>query len=571
MNRGSRADLTVLALLGAVAALYLGRTLLMPSALALLLTFSVAPLVQKLERRRLPRPAAVLLVCVLIGALLGGVGWLVAREASELATSYAQYRTNLRDKIEALRGPVGSLSGAAEEIGKLGAPEPGTKQPPKVEVVAPYGPLAPMADLLTALAGPIGTVGLVAVLSIFMLLEREELRDRLIWLTGARDLSLTMQALDDAAQRVSRYLGTQSLVCGAHGLAVAIGLLVIGVPGAALWGALAAVLRFLPYFGPWIAASLPTAVALAAFHGWNQALLVIGLFVAIELVTNNAIEPWLYGGSVGLSPFSVVLSAVFWGGLWGIPGLLLATPLTVCLVVAGRYVRSLEFFPVLLGDQPALSPDVRLYQRLLALDLEEARAVLREATEREASERIGLDEISDQIVLPVLRRLAEDEQREALSDPKSAELREHLVQLLREAATQMAAPTELALEEIRVLMIPALDENDLLAGRWLAWLLEPRGIRVDHGSPHALASEVGDRVDAEKPDAICIQALTPRALGHARHLVKRLAEGPELIVGCWSGSSPETLGPGAQCVRTTADLDAALQSLRARRAAASSA
>ena len=202
-----------------------------------------------------------------------------------------------------------------------------------------------------------------------MLLEREELRDRMLWLIGAQDLTLTTHAVDDAMQRVSRYLGMQSLICGIHGLAVGIGLAVIGVPGAVLWGALSAVLRFLPYFGPWLAAAGPIALALAAFPGWSAPLLTVALFVILELVSNNVLEPWLYGASAGLSPFGVVFSAVFWAWLWGIPGLLIATPLTVCLVVAGRYVRGLEYFTVLLGDRPALLPDVRLYQRLLALDL----------------------------------------------------------------------------------------------------------------------------------------------------------------------------------------------------------
>ena len=563
MERGPRHDLTLLALLAAVAALYLGRELLMPVALALLVTFSAAPLVERLERRHLGRPAAVVLVCLWFGLLFAGIGWLVAREASEFASSYAQYRTNLADKVEALRAPVGSLSGAAEEITKLGSsidPKQRDKPPNKVEVVEPHGALGPLGDLVALLAGPLGTAGLVAVLSLFMLLEREELRDRLIWLTGSRDLSLTTQALDDAAQRVSRYLSKQSLVNGSHGLAVAIGLLAIGIPGAALWGALAAVLRFLPYFGPWIAASLPTAVALAAFHGWLQAVLVIGLFVAIELVTNNAIEPWLYGGSVGMSPFGVVLSAVFWGGLWGIPGLLLATPLTVCLVVAGRYVRALEAFPVLLGDQPALSPDVRIYQRLLALDADEAGAVL-----REAAEQLPCDALSDLVVLSVLRRLAEDDQREILSKERSEELRTRLGPLLDELGARVAAPTEVAIAEIRVLFVPALDANDALAVHWLSALIVPRGIRATEVSPHALTSEIVDRVDAEKPDAICISALTARGLAHARYLAKRLGEDRELIVGCWCSESRE-VGSGALTVHSTSELDTALQSVRARRA-----
>jgi predicted PurR-regulated permease PerM len=571
MERGSRADLaTFLTVLLAIAALYFGRAILMPLALALLVAFATTPLVQKLERRRLGRAPAVVAVCLLMGALASGVIWVAGREAGSLASDIPQYRAILREKVQRLRGPIGALSGVSEEITRLGdAIEPGKRglQSPKVEVVEKPRVLGSLGELLFPLVGPIGTAGLVVVLALFMLLEREELRDRMIWLTGTRDLRLTTRALDDAATRLSRYLAMQSAVCAAQGVAVGLGLWAIGVPGAALWGALSAVLRFVPYFGPWIAAALPILLSFAGFHGWTQPLLTISLFVALELVTSNVLEPWLYGASVGLSPFGVVVSSVFWAWLWGIPGLLLATPLTVCLVVAGRYVRGLQVFPVLLGDQPALPADVRLYQRLVALDLDEAASVLDDGI-AEAS----LEELSDRVVLPALRRLADDDQRDALPDAKSAEVRERLAALLTDVADRAGA-SEAVAAGVRVLFVAALDDNDALAGRWLARLCEACGAQAAFASPDSLASEIVARVQTEAPDAICISALTPRAAAHARLLYKRLEAalaGRDVLVGLWAAPvhelgdrAPNAIDRSTR-IASAAELIAALRSLRVR-------
>ena len=571
MERRPHTDLAAfVAALACIAALYFGRAILMPLALALLVTFATAPLVQRLERRRFGRAPAVIAVCVLIGAFAGATVWVVGREAASLANDLPQYRTILREKVRELRGPIGSLSGAAEEITRLGdaiAPaDPGAPSP-KVEVVEKPSVLGTLREWLLPILGPLGTAGLVVVLALFMLLEREELRDRMIWLTGARDLSLTTRALDDAATRVSRYLAMQSLVCGIQGVAVGLGLWAIGVPGAVLWGALSAVLRFVPYFGPWVAAALPIVLSFAAFHGWTQPLLTISLFVALELVTSNVLEPWLYGASVGLSPFGVVVSSVFWAWLWGIPGLLHATPLTVCLVVTGRYVRGLQFFPVLLGNQPALPPDVRLYQRLVALDLDEAATVL-----DDAFAGAGLEEVSDRVVLPALRRLADDDQRDALTDEQTTEVRERLGELLEDVAKRAGAAEPVA-AGVRVLFVPALDDNDALAGRWLARVCEACGAQAAFASPHSLASEIVERVQTDAPDAICISALTPRAAAHARLVSKRLEAalaGRDVLIGLWAAPlhelgdrAPNAVEGGAR-IASAQELIAALRSLRSR-------
>jgi predicted PurR-regulated permease PerM len=569
MERRPRADLgSLLAIFLLIGALYLGRPLLMPLALALMVTFLLAPLVDRLERIGLGRTLSVVMVILLLGTAAGGLGWMVARQASTLAEEMPKYRKNLQAKIQDLRAPIGSLSGAAEEINQLGdaIEKPKGRPTAKVEVVESPRMLGKLGDLLAQLASPVGTVGLVAVLALFMLLDHEELRDRMLWLIGAQDLKLTTHAVDDAAQRVSRYLGMQSLLCGIQGLAVGIGLAVIGVPGAVLWGAISAVLRFLPYFGPWLAAAGPIALALAASPGWSVPLLTLALFVSLELVNNNALEPWLFGSSAGLSPFGVVFSAVFWASLWGIPGLLLATPLTVCLVVAGRYVRGLEYISVLFGDRPALLPDVRLYQRLLALDLDECAAVL-----GTAAAQGSLEAVADSVALPVLRRLANDDQLDVVPDPVSKGGRERLEALLDDLLEEGDAPVPAG--GPRVLFVPALDASDALAARWLAKLAATRGLRCQVSSSHQLVSELVTHIAAEQPDIVCISALSVRAFANARHICKRLAAAGnvrEVVVGLWAApphelaERPPDAGARTLWITTAVELQAALESIRAR-------
>ncbi|MGH2899390.1 MAG: AI-2E family transporter, partial [Solirubrobacteraceae bacterium] len=278
----------------------------------------------------------------------------------------------------------------------------------------------------------------------------------------------------------------------------------------------------------------------------------------------------LYGASVGLSPFGVVFSAVFWAWLWGVPGLLLATPLTVCLVVAGRYLRSLQMFTVLLGDEPALPVDVRLYQRLLSLDFTEAESILKECA-RGAS----LEALSDDVVMPVLRRLAEDDQRDAVPDERSAQMRERLDALLAEIAASANETTVDTSGDLRVLFVPALDENDAIASRWLAHVVTPRGVKATIGSPEQLASEVVQQVTALTPDVVCVSALSGRAVFQSRLVLKRLVEADfarPLIVGLWAAPAHElekyaarNTTEDALCTASVVQLEAALASQRARR------
>ena len=539
------------------AALSLGQAFLVPLALALLLAFLLAPLAARLERLGLGRVLAVSGVFLVIALLAGGIAWVAAREVSALAVEAPTYRVNLLGKIAALRGPLGSVGRAADAVTEFGAeldkPEPGAKQErqaPRVELVE----RSPLLEKITGVVAPLADLGgaaaIVAVLTVFMLLQREDLRDRVIRLVGNRDLSLTTSALDDAGGRISRFLGTQALLCGAHGVMVGGGLWLLGIPGALLWGAVSALLRFVPYIGPWIAAVLPIATAAGAFESWTPALLCVGLFALLEFVSNNVLEPKLYGARVGLSPFAVVFSAVFWSWLWGVPGLLLATPLSACLVVLGHYVRGLEFLAILLSDEPALEPGVRFYQRLLAHDLDEAEAILREV----ATESARVD-VSDRVILPALARLATDEEAGTLDETQAAEKRgafRELLDGLREDDPAPAPSDVPETERTRVVCISATDANDELASDWLADELAAHGVEATSLSAKLLVSERIDQALAADASLICISALTASAALRGRQLARRLqatGKSPEILIGMWAGvTTPSESGerPGRE-------------------------
>ena len=372
-----------------IAALYFARDLLIPLALAGLLTFLLAPLVTRLERW-IGRIAAVLLVVATIFSATGVAGWVLTRQLVDLATRLPDYKINIETKIRSFQlpstGPFKRLSETVAELKKdlqgsdaptvsqaTGKPGSAVAVPAsaaatqQVQVVetSKANPLQLLQLILSPLLGPLGTAGLVILLVIFMLLKREDLRSRLIRLLGQGRISATTRAMEDAGQRVSRYLLMQFLVNVSFGIAVAVGLFFIGMPNAILWGAFATVLRFIPYIGPWIAAAFPLVLSLAVSPTWMMPLLTLGIFVSLELICSNVVEPWLYGSSTGVSSIALIVAAVFWTWLWGPIGLLLSTPFTVCLVVIGRHVPRLAFFSILLSDEQALTPAEECYHRLL--------------------------------------------------------------------------------------------------------------------------------------------------------------------------------------------------------------
>jgi predicted PurR-regulated permease PerM len=380
---------TIITLIGVAIILYVGQEVFVPLALALLLTFTLAPIVSFLRKRHVPKIAAVLTAVASAFLVIAAFGFVVASQVATLADNIPTYQRNIVEKVHAL-SQAGSGNGVLEHVSKIverigtemqdSAEESQTnptapssrRDPMPVEIVTRSNPVQTLGNFIIPLISPFATAGLVSVLVIFMLLEREELRDRFIRLVGLGDLHRTTAALQDAGKRVGKYLLMQLVVNALYALPISIGLWLLGIPNAILWGLLTLVLRFVPYIGPVIGMILPLFLALAIAPGWSLVAWVASLFIVTELISNNVVEPWLYGSHTGLSPLAIIVSAIFWSWLWGPVGLMLSTPLTVCLVVLGRYVPQFGFLDVLLGNEPVLQPHEKLYQRLLAGDPNEA-------------------------------------------------------------------------------------------------------------------------------------------------------------------------------------------------------
>ena len=409
---------TVIVLAGVlmtIGALYFSREFLVPVAVAGLLTFVLSPIVRAFERV-LPRPAAVVLVVVLAFAVLGGFAWALAIQAADLGNEIPTYRDHLKHKIAEIRGASRgnviekvqtATKEVVEELQKDDKPAKAAEKPLPVVVKPPSSAMWP----LPALGRAVGNVGLVLVLVIFMLLERSQLRDRLIRLIGVGRIATTTKAMDEAAQRITHYLTMQTLINGTFGLGVTAGAFLIGLPYAFLWGSLAAVLRFIPYVGPWAAAVLVSLAALAVFDGWIQPLLIAAMFIALELITGFGVEPYLYSQSAGVSQVALLLAVAFWTWIWGPIGLVLATPLTVCLVVLAKYVPDLEIVSVLMSDEPVMGSARRYYQRLVARDENEASALAQDYAL--AHPGYGL---YDEVFVPALNQAQRDHLRGRITD-----------------------------------------------------------------------------------------------------------------------------------------------------------
>jgi predicted PurR-regulated permease PerM len=566
------------------AALYFARDVLIPLALAILLSFLLSPLIKRLEKRRVPRIAAVVLVATVIFSLLGLLGWAVGSQMKDFAEQLPSYKENIVSKLRDMRfsntGGFGKAARAIEEMNQaVSAPTtnpatqpvaaplaPSSPQPVLVRIEQePMAPLQSLSQYFGSVIGGLGFAGIVIVFVIFILLQREDLRDRMIRLIGQGQIQVATQALDDAATRISRYLTAQAIVNGTYGLAIALGLLLIGYtlggkifPNFVLWALFCALLRFIPYVGPCIAGVLPLSVAFAVYPGYSVFVCIIAMFVIVELWTNNVMEPWLYGASTGMSPMAVIAAAVFWTWLWGLPGLLLSTPLTVCMVVIGKYVPQLAFLDILLGDEPVLEPHQRFYQRLLAMDQDEASEVAEEYLNKNS-----LEKVYDEMILPALALAEQDRHAGQLDEPRWLAIRRSIRELVEELGdqeklTQVRADADETLRaardvpqangqpprqmlprdcNIRVVCLPAHDEADEIAGIMLAHLLRLRCYKAFPVSHNALASEMLDEVERQHAQIIFISALPPAAVGHARYLLKRLATrfaNMKHIVGLWA-------------------------------------
>jgi predicted PurR-regulated permease PerM/methylmalonyl-CoA mutase cobalamin-binding subunit len=560
-----------------VTILYVGRQLLIPLALAAMLTFLLAPLVGYIERW-IGRIAAVLIVVAMLFSVAGGAGWLLTRQVIDLAAKLPDYQANIDNRLNAIRLPTGGAFGRfSESLSELQkqmpesleppenaaspAPEtrattaararsvPAAQEPMPVRIVEPQSRLPQILQTTaTGLLGPFGTAGLVSLLVIFMLLKREDLRGRIIRLIGQGRISATTRAMDDAGSRVARYLTMLLLVNVGFGLCIAIGLYFIGVPNAALWGAFAAIMRFVPYVGVWIAAAFPILLSFAVSTSWLSPLLTFGLFVVLELINANALEPWLYGSSTGVSSIALITAAVLWTWLWGPIGLVLAIPLTVCLAVMGRHVPKLQFLSVLLSEEQALAPHEECYHRLLSFDLDEAND-LAEAYVKTNS----LTSLYDSVLIPTVTLAEMDAQRDELNAEQRSAIHRHIHDLIEDLGSAPPSKSQLAADKAvaehtpfplsgptcRVLCVPARAYRDELAGAMLVQLLRQQGFDAENASAALSSGELVEMAAKSDPEAICISAVTPSTLIHARYLSAKLrAQLPhaKIVVGIWGAT-----------------------------------
>jgi len=599
--------------------LYFGREIIIPIALAILLSFVLAPLVGLLQRMRVPRGLAVVSVVVIAFALIFAMGSLLASQLTQLAGDLPRYQSTITEKIQSFRdttagrGTLERASSMLKDLSKeldkpkdaapaLGA---GTNSkatapltPVPVEVRQPDpGALESLQSLISPLLHPLATTGIIIIFVIFILLQREDLRNRLIRLAGSRDLQRTTAALDDAAARLSRLFLIQLLLNGTFGIIIGVGLWLIGVPSAILWGILAAVLRFVPYIGATIAAAFPLVLAIAVDPTWSMLLWTLALFLVVEPIVGHVIEPMVYGHSTGLSPVAVVVSATFWTALWGPIGLVLATPLTVCMVVLGRHVERLEFLDVMFGDRPALSPPEIFYQRMLAGDPTEAS----EKAEEFLKER-SLTSYYDEVALKGLQLAHADAERGALDHQRLTKIRDAVSEFANNISDQEDRPlpkvtsttdaeatsaVETVAEDAPYETLPILSNKDLppewqgehpvlcVAGRslldeaaaiMLGQLSTAHGLAARVHSAEALSTANIFRLETEGVAIVCLVYMDASGPAHMRYTVRRLRRKlpkATIILGCWmrdmDPAALEELRDGAKADLAASSLGEALK------------
>jgi predicted PurR-regulated permease PerM len=599
--------------------LYFGREIIIPIALAILLSFVLAPLVGLLQFIRIPRGLAVVSVVITAFALIFAMGSLLANQLTQLAGDLPRYQSTISEKIQAFRdttagrGTLERASGMLKDLSKEldkpkeaatalgGGASPNATLPPKpvpVEVRQPDpGALESLQSLISPLLHPLATTGIIVIFVIFILLQREDLRNRLIRLAGSHDLQRTTAALDDAASRLSRLFLIQLLLNGSFGIIIGSGLWLIGVPSAILWGILAAVLRFVPYIGAAIAAAFPLALAVAVDPTWSMLLWTLALFVVVEPVVGHVIEPMVYGHSTGLSPVAVVASATFWTALWGPIGLVLATPLTVCLVVLGRHVERLEFLDVMFGDRPALSPPEIFYQRMLAGDPTEAS----EKAEEFLKER-SLSSYYDEVALKGLQLAQVDAERGTLDPVRLTKIRDAISEFANNISelddrqmpkvnsttdAEVTSAVETVAEDAPYENLPILSKEDLppewrsehpvlcVAGRtlldeaaatMLGQLSTAHGLAARVEAADALSTANIFRLETAGVAIVCLIYMDASSPAHMRYSVRRLRRKlpkATIILGCWlkdmEPAALETLREGAKADLAAASLGQAVK------------
>ena len=511
--------LTLAAGAAIVVSLYVARAVLIPVTLAVLLSFLLAPLVHRLRRLRLGRVASAMLAGLLALGVILALAGLIGTQLAEVAGQAPQYQSIVEHKIDAIRDI------ATERINEFSshfglAPTTGPAAPAAVPPPIRISVLNLAERVLRPVVSPLLTAGIVLVVTIFILLQWEDLRERMIRLLGSDDLRRTTLALDEAGRRLSRYFLARLAVNSAYGCVIGAGLALLGVPEPVLWGVISMLLRFVPYIGPPIAALLPAALAAAIAPGWGKAIEVVALFATVEAITGNAIEPFVYGRNTGLSPFAVVVAAIFWAWIWGPIGLLLSTPLTLWAVTFARHVKRFEFLDILLGDRPALTPAERFYERLLAGDVEE------EAVEAEhLLRRQTLASYYDEVVLPGSRLAASDIARGAVAPGQLARLRRAIARLIGHLPAQ-AAPVTPTTEASGLTMLCLAGNGPLddFAAAMLAQLLRRHGLAARIVRRFGVKDDRASGATSSAIAAACLCYLDPQPSHATRAAVRRLRE-----------------------------------------------
>jgi predicted PurR-regulated permease PerM len=570
-----------------VAALYIAREIFVPLAVAILLSFALGPLVQLLRRLRFGRIPSIIAAVVLAFLVIFGVGALIGEQLAQLAGNLPGYQVNIVEKIHTLRssainkGLVGRASIMLQDLGAeiTKAPPPAAGKPPVAAAAAPHEPQPQkplpvemhqpdpttfqiVESVIGPLLQPLATAGIVIVFVIFFLVQREDLRDRFIRLAGARDLRRTTAALDDAGSRLSGYLLAQTAINSCFGVLVGVGLWIIGVPDPLLWGILSLLLRFVPYIGAVIAVLFPAALAVAVDPGWTMLFWTIALFAVVEPVTSQIVEPILFGRSAGLSPVAVVLAAAFWTWLWGPVGLLLSTPLTLCLVVLGRHVEHLKFLEVAFGNRPALTPEEGFYQRILAGDPDEAAYQAEEFLKDKT-----LAAYYDEVAIKGLALAQLDVNRGLLDHPRRVQVKSAIDDVIDDLSDH---DDPAAAEEGKIAssdaMPPGWGDNAILcvAGRgsldeaaaaMLAQLLTRQGLGAQVVSSPAVAAGAIFHLDVSGVQIVCLSYLEPGGFTNARYLVRRLRRRlprVQILVGFWTMAAAD-VGPLDALRQTGAD------------------
>jgi predicted PurR-regulated permease PerM len=537
-----------------------------PIALATLVTFLLSRVVTRLERW-IGRIAAILVTVTVMFGIFAMASWVIGRQLIDLADKLPSYQANITSKIRSLKlpaaGPLARVSSSVNALQKeLVAPSPAPRagqtpadysirtaspvaSPIPVKIIEGRNPVPQLLqETITAIVSPLGTAALVLLLVIFMLLKREDLRGRMIRLIGQGRIGATTRAMDDAGYRVSQYLSMQFFVNACYGVCIAVGLSLIHVPNAALWGLLAGVLRFIPYIGPWAGAFLPVVISFAISTSWLTPLVTIALFVVLEIIVSNFIEPWLYGAHTGVSPVALIISAMFWTWLWGPVGLVLSTPITVCLAVIGRHVPRLEFLSILLSEDEPLAPHEEFYHRLLSLSMDSAEEFAATHAETES-----LTALYDQVLIPAIAAVEIDAHNGSLTSEQRTSALQRIHEIIDDFSGWQPSTTEAQDQKIgeiarvtpviggRVLCLPASAYRDELAGEMLAQLLREQGFEVENLPARLKPQELIDRTIEIRPGCVCVSVVPPTSIAQARHLTASIREqlaSTAILVGLWS-------------------------------------